>query len=226
MTSTTRHCYDYPHPAVTTDVITFRVRADQLQVLLVRRANPPFQGRWALPGGFLDIDEDLEQCARRELAEETGIRVTHIEQLHTFGRPDRDPRERVISVAYLATVRQDDPAQPVAASDAAAVRWFPLDELPGLAFDHGQIIDKARQRLRDKLEYTSLVFQLTAETFTLGELQRLYEAIHGSPLDKRNFRKRMLGLGQIEETGHTRRNGKHRPAREYRIRHPQRVEYF
>lgn len=220
-----RYCYDYPHPAVTTDVVLFAIREQRLQVLLIRRANPPYQGMWALPGGFLDIEEDLDSCARRELAEETGISGLYLEQLYTFGRPGRDPRGRVISVAYLALLRQDHAASPKAASDAAAVRWFELGQLPDLAFDHDQIIAMAQQRLRDKLSYSTLGFQFMAETFTLGELQAVYEAVQNQPLDKRNFRRRILGLGQIEETGRSRRNGKHRPAREYRIKHPQQVEY-
>jgi 8-oxo-dGTP diphosphatase len=217
--------YAYPHPAVTTDVVVFTVRQGRLHLLLVKRANPPFQGNWALPGGFLDIDEDLDTCAARELAEETGISGVYLEQLYTFGATHRDPRERVISVAYYALIpEQALLAPPRAASDATAVDWFDIGELPLLAFDHADVIDMARRRLVAKLDYSTIAFQFMGDTFTLSELQGVYETLLNQPLDKRNFRKRILSLDLIEETGKLRRNGKHRPAREYRVRHPKRVE--
>lgn len=225
MAESARYCYPYPRPAVTTDVVLFTLRQRRLQLLLIRRANPPHAGMWALPGGFLDMDEDLDRCAARELAEETGLQGLYLEQLYSFGRPDRDPRGRVISVAYYALAPAQRLATPSAASDAAEVAWYPLDELPALAFDHADIIAMAHRRLAAKLEYSSIGLQLMPEAFTLSELQQVYEAVRGQPLDKRNFRKRMLALGEIEETGRLRRNGKHRPAREYRIKHPRRVEY-
>ena len=141
-------CYPYPHPAVTTDVVVFTVRQRRLQLLLVRRGAPPFADRWALPGGFLNIDEDLESCAKRELREETGVGGVFLEQLYTFGQPDRDPRERVISVTYFALVPSDR-IELRAASDAREVRWFPFDELPQLAFDHNQVIDTTALNLPD-----------------------------------------------------------------------------
>lgn len=220
-----QHCYDYPHPAVTTDVVIFTLRGQRLQLLLIRRRNPPFADMWALPGGFLDIDEDLDRCAARELEEETGLSGLYLEQLYTFGRPDRDPRERIISVAYYALVPEHRLSEPRAASDASGLAWFPVDELPPLAFDHSDIIALAHRRLVAKLSYSNIALQFMPETFTLSELQRVYETVQGETLDKRNFRKRILALGQIEETGRQRRSGKHRPAREYRIKHPERVEY-
>jgi len=216
--------YRYPHPAVTTDVVVFTIREQRLHLLLIQRANPPFQGHWALPGGFLDIDEDIDTCAARELAEETGLSDLYLEQLYTFGAPDRDPRERVISVAYYALVASDRIQAPVAASDATAVAWFPFDQLPQTAFDHARIIAKAHERLIAKLDYSSIALQLLPETFTLSELQAVYETLRGDKLDKRNFRKRILSLDLIEETGETKRNGKHRPARAYRAQRPNRVE--
>lgn len=218
--------YRYPHPALTTDVVVFTVREQRLQLLLIRRANPPFQGQWALPGGFLDIDEDIDTCAARELAEETGLTDLYLEQLYTFGAPGRDPRERVISVAYYALVCSDRVRHAAAASDAAAVAWFAFDALPPLAFDHAQIIAKAHERLVAKLDYSSIALQLLPETFTLSELQAIYETLRNEPLDKRNFRKHMLSLDLIEETGEMKRNGKHRPARAYRARRPNRVEIY
>ena len=216
--------YPYPHPAVTTDVVVFTIRERRLNILLVKRANPPFTDCWALPGGFLDIDEDLDACAARELEEETGLSGLYLEQLYTFGATDRDPRERVISVTYYALVPLDALATPRAASDAADVGWHPLDELPQLAFDHARIVDMAHDRLVAKLDYSTIAFGFMPKTFTLSELQDVYEILLNQPLDKRNFRKRMLSLGLVEETGKQRRNGNHRPAREYRVRHPERVE--
>ena len=172
---------------------------------------------WALPGGFLEIDEDLESCAKRELEEETGIRDLFLEQLYSFGRPDRDPRERVISVTYYALLPSDH-FQLKAASDATAADWFPLDQLPPLAFDHQEIIDLAHQRLVAKLDYSTIAFQFMPETFTLSELQAVYETLLNAELDKRNFRKWILALEQIEETGELRRSGNHRPARIYRTK--------
>ena len=216
--------YPYPHPAVTTDVVVFTIRDERLSILLVKRANPPYQGEWALPGGFLAIDEDLDACAARELREETGISGVYLEQLYTFGATHRDPRERVISVTYYALVPQDALATPRAASDAADVGWHPFEKLPELAFDHADIIAMAHQRLVAKLDYSTIAFQFMPETFTLSELQCVYEVLLNQSLDKRNFRKRILSLDLIEETGKLRRSGKHRPAREYRAKHPKRVE--
>jgi len=216
--------YEYPHPAVTTDVVVFTILDGRLSILLVKRANPPYQGDWALPGGFLDIDEDLDACAARELEEETGIGGLYLEQLYTFGATHRDPRERVISVTYYALVPQDALATPRAASDAADVGWHAFEDLPPLAFDHAQIIAMAHRRLVGKLDYSTIALQFMPETFTLSELQCVYQTLLNQPLDKRNFRKRILSLDLIEETGRQRRNGKHRPAREYRARHPKRVE--
>lgn len=216
--------YPYPHPAVTTDVVVFTIRDGRLSTLLVKRANPPHKGDWALPGGFLDIDEDLETCAARELAEETGLTGLYLEQLYTFGATHRDPRERVISVTYYALLPQHALATPRAASDAADVGWYDFEDLPDLAFDHAQIIDMAHCRLVAKLDYSTIVFQFMPQTFTLSELQCVYESLLNQPLDKRNFRKRILSLDLIEETGKLRRTGKHRPAREYRVMHPNRVE--
>ncbi|MHB0991897.1 MAG: NUDIX hydrolase [Burkholderiales bacterium] len=219
------YCYDYPHPAVTTDIALFTILDDTLAILLIRRRSQPFQGGWALPGGFVDPDECLEDCALRELAEETGITGVFLEQLYTFGKPDRDPRERIISVAYYALA----PAEiltPVAGSDAAEVRWFALNALPELAFDHDEIIAMAQQRLRAKLDYSTVAFSLMAETFTLGELQKVYEIIRGESLDKRNFRKYILSLNLLAESGATQQGCNHRPAKLYRLARPGTLHYI
>lgn len=211
--------YEYPHPAVTTDIVIFTIRDGQLKLLLIRRGGEPFKGKWALPGGFVEIDEDLEEGARRELEEETGVSGVWLEQLYTFGRPGRDPRERVITVAYYALVPSDRLAIR-AATDAEAVGWFALDELPPLAFDHAEIVAMARERLVAKLDYSTVAFQFMPAAFTLSELQRVYEIVLGEEIDKRNFRKWVLALKQIEETGEQRREGAHRPAMLYRVKEP------
>ncbi|MGD8590680.1 MAG: NUDIX domain-containing protein [Chromatiales bacterium] len=219
---TSAYCYTYPHPALTADVVLFCILQHSLQLLLIRRAAEPFQGMWALPGGFLEIDEDLETCAKRELEEETGIREVYLEQLYTFGKPNRDPRERIISVAYYALAQAEQLA-PRPGSDAREVRWFALSDLPELAFDHAEIIAMAHQRLVAKLDYSNIAFQFMPETFTLSELQSVYEILLNRRLDKRNFRKRLLAQNLIQATGKYSRTGKHRPARLYRARNPQRV---
>jgi 8-oxo-dGTP diphosphatase len=216
------YTYEYPHFAVTTDIAVFTIRNDVLQVLLIKRGGAPFRGRWALPGGFLRPDEDLETCARRELAEETGVSGYYLEQLYTFGAIKRDPRERVITVAYFALVRPEGISLR-AASDAAGAAWAPMSALPALAFDHAQIIGAARERLAAKLAYSTLAFQFLPERFTMRELHTIYETVLGKPLDRRNFYKKMLASGELLETSETRLEGAHRPAAVYRQRHPQEV---
>lgn len=207
---------DCPRPSVTVDIIIFTLRDNDLQVLLIKRKHPPFEGMWAIPGGFVDIDESLEEAALRELREETGVEDVYLEQLYTFGNPDRDPRGRVITVAYFA-VAPADAIRPRAGDDAAEARWWSMYNLPPLAFDHTEILTYALRRLRYKLEYTAVGFELLPETFTLSELQAAYEVVLGERLDKRNFRRKILSAGVIEETGEH-RVGEGRPARLYRFR--------
>ena len=210
------YTYQHPHPAVTTDIVIFTIRQDELKVLLVKRANAPFQGEWALPGGFVALDESLEEGARRELQEETGVAGVYLEQLYTFGKPDRDPRERVITVAYYALIPTDE-VEIRAATDAEGVSWYGMEELPNLAFDHAEILDAAHERLVAKLEYSTIAFQFMPKEFTLTDLQTVYELILREPVDKRNFRKRILSLKLINETGKERKSGAHRPAKLYRV---------
>jgi 8-oxo-dGTP diphosphatase len=217
--------YQYPHPAVTTDVVIFTLEDNLLKVLLIERANDPFLGNWALPGGFVEIDEDLDQAALRELQEETGVTGVYLEQLYTFGNPGRDPRERVISVAYYALVPIDS-LNISPNSDAKKVAWYACNDLPELAFDHPGIIDLARKRLAAKMHYSTIALHFMPKTFTLSELQKVYEIIMGSPLDKRNFRKRVLAFTGVRETGEKRRNGKHRPARLYTYESGGTVEFI
>lgn len=213
------YSYRYPHPAVTVDVAIFAILDKRLQVLLIRRKQPPFAGMAALPGGFVGLDESLKHAAWRELKEETGVSAGYLEQLHAFGNPNRDPRERVISVAYYSVVPADS-VSIEAASDAADAGWYPLDEVPELAFDHARILARATAHLQSRLEdrHSRIVLGMLPETFTLAELQQAYECIIRQTLDKRNFRKRMLALNVIEATGNKRTDGAHRPAALYRGR--------
>jgi 8-oxo-dGTP diphosphatase len=205
----------YHYPAISVDVVIFTLRQDNLQVLLVQRKHLPFAGRWAIPGGFVEADESLEAAARRELKEETGVQDVYLEQLYTFGDPKRDPRGRVVTVAYLALV--PTPLAARAGDDASDVRWWSVYKLPSLAFDHAKILKYALQRLRYKLEYTAAGFQLLPPSFTLTEIQKAYEIVLGEPLDKRNFRRRVADASILEETGAlTMSRG--RPAKLYRFR--------
>jgi 8-oxo-dGTP diphosphatase len=211
------YTYEHPRPELTVDVVIFTLREEQLNVLLVRRARPPFQGHWALPGGFVEMNEPLENAAARELEEETGVQGAYLEQLYTYGDPDRDPRGRVVSVAYFALLPKNALPREEAGSDATQLGWFPVDTTPELAFDHGQILTYALRRLRYKLEYSAVGFQLLPDSFTLSELQHTYEIVLGEPLDKRNFRRRILQAGIIEPTLQV-RSGEGRPAKLYRYR--------
>lgn len=210
---------EYPRYSVTTDIVLFTVQQEQLQVLLIKRGIAPFKGQWALPGGFLKADEDLEACARRELEEETGARDCYLEQLYSFSAIGRDPRERVISVAYFALVRPNQ-VELKSGTDAAAAQWTPALGHPRLAFDHDQIIAKALERLAAKLDYSTIAFQLLPERFTMREVHAVYQAILGVPLDRRNFYKKMLAAGDLLETKDRRVEGAHRPATVYRLKKP------
>lgn len=217
------YCYTAPRPAVSTDVVIFTIRDQRLKLLLVQRADSGREGKWVLPGGPVRQDEDLDASARRKLREETGADV-YLEQLYTFGRPGRVPRARAISVAYYALIPSAK-LELKGAVDGAAVGWFAFDDLPALAFDHAEIVAFAQQRLAAKLDYSTIALQFMPEKFTLSELQAVYETILRASLDKRNFRKRVLALDSIEETDEERRDGAHRPARLYRIKHPGKLEF-
>ena len=201
--------------SVTVDIVIFTLREGDLQVLLVKRKHPPFEGRWAIPGGYVNTDESLEDAAARELFEETGVQGLRIEQLYTFGDPKRDPRGRVITVAYFALV--PTPLAVEAGDDASDAQWKPVYHLPVMAFDHAQILNYALKRLRYKLEYSAVGFQLLLPEFSLSDLQLAYEIVLGEKLDKRNFRRRILQAQVIEETGVYRTN-EGRPAKLYRFR--------
>lgn len=178
---------------VTVDIVIFSIRDRELHVLLIKRGVPPFAGEYAIPGGFLRADESLEEAAKRELHEETSVRDVYLEQLYSFGDPARDPRGRVVTVAYYA-LASSDRRDLSAGADAADAKWVAVKKLPPLAFDHARIVAYALQRLRNKLEYTTVGFQLLPKKFTLAELQGVYEAILGKKIDKRNFRRKMALL--------------------------------
>ena len=199
---------------VTVDIVIFTIQQGVLKLLLVKRRNAPFVGQFAFPGGFVLQDEDLEQAAMRELREETGVSDVYLEQLYSFGKPNRDPRGRVVTVAYFALISADRKLR--AGSDAAEAAWYPMGDLPKLAFDHATILNYALERLRNKLEYTTVGFQLLPDKFTLTELQEVYEAILGKKLDKRNFRRKMAVLKILKPLSEYRRGGQ-RPAQLYRF---------
>jgi 8-oxo-dGTP diphosphatase len=212
----------FERPSLTVDVVVFAMRSGVLQMLAIRRAIAPFKDSWAVPGGFVLPRETVEQAAARELEEETGLRGLYLEQLYTFSEPERDPRGRVVSVAHMALLQGDRLGDVQAGSDAGEVGWLPVTEVSQkagqgercLAFDHDRIVETALNRLRGKLEYTTLAFQLLPREFTLTEAQRVYEAILGHPIDKVTFRRRLSAMELVQETPRMRR-GAHRPARLY-----------
>jgi 8-oxo-dGTP diphosphatase len=208
--------YDYPRAALTVDCVVFGFDEAELKVLLIQRDLPPFKGKWALPGGFVTLTETVEQAARRELREETGLNDVFLEQLYTFGDVHRDPRERVVSVAYYGLVALAGKTLH-ASTDASNAAWFCVSELPSLAFDHDKIVAVAVERLKGKVRYQPIGFELLPAKFTLSQLQHLYEAILERPLDKRNFRKKILGMDVLVETDEIEQDVAHRAARLYRF---------
>ncbi len=208
--------YEQPRPSVTVDCVVFGLdEGSDLRILLIERAQDPFKGEWALPGGFVKMEEDLETAARRELFEETSVSGLYIEQLYTFGLPSRDPRGRVISVAYFALINLKE--HPVKANtDAKSAAWFKISEIPELAFDHKCIVDMALERLRAKVLYKPIGFELLPEKFTLSDLQKLYETILGQKLNRRNFRTKILKMNLLDES-EKQTNVSHRPAQLYKF---------
>ena len=195
-----KYCYKYPHPAVTTDCVIFGFDGRELQVLLIERGIEPFKGKWAFPGGFLNMDETAGEGALRELKEETGLENAYIEQFNTYSDPGRDPRERVITIAHYALVRIQEVK---GGDDAAKAQWFPIDEVPQLAFDHDKILRDAMRKLRERIHFEPIGFELLPEKFTMRDLQILYESILGVKFDRRNFAKKMMHyelLNHLDET--------------------------
>lgn len=195
-----KYCYKYPHPAVTTDCVIFGFDGNDIKVLLIERGIEPYKGKWAFPGGFLNMDETAAEGALRELKEETGLENAYIEQFNTYSEPDRDPRERVITIAHYALVRIQEVK---GGDDAAKAQWFPIDEVPQLAFDHDKILRDAMRKLRERIHFEPIGFELLPEKFTMKDLQILYESILDVKFDRRNFAKKMMHyelLNQLDET--------------------------
>lgn len=211
------YTYEFPRPSLTVDCVIFGLDTDNLlKILLIRRNLPPFKGQWALPGGFVRLGESLEAAARRELQEETGVENLFLEQLYTFGDLNRDPRERVVTVAYYALVNLwQHRIYPT--TDADDAQWFPVSDQPKLAFDHDQIVQVALQRLKGKVRYEPIGFELLPKKFTLSQLQKLYETILEQKLDKRNFRKKILKMDLLIALEETQVNVRHRAARLYQF---------
>lgn len=210
------YTYKYPHPAIATDCVVFGFDGYELKVLLIERGCEPYKGMWAFPGGFMRIDESAEQCAMRELVEETGLKLTYMEQLGAFSGVYRDPRERVVSIAFYALVKSSEVN---GGDDAAQAQWFSVDKVPQLAFDHDYILREAMKKLRQAIHFNPIGFDLLGESFTMPQLQRLYETILGVQFDRRNFQKKMMQLGLIEpvEEEQPRYYGAHSEMKSYDI---------
>lgn len=210
------HTYKYPRPALTVDCVIFGLDDEDLKVLLIKRGNAPFLGKWAIPGGFVVPGESVDAAARRELREETGMKNVFLEQLYTFGAPDRDPREHVVSVAYYALTNLAE-HNVEADTDADDAAWFSIHDVPKLAFDHEKILGVALQRLRGKVRYQPIGFELLPRKFTLTQLQKMYELILETELDKRNFRKKILKMDILVDLEEVEQDVAHRAARLYRF---------
>jgi len=210
------HTYEFPRAALTVDCVVFGLDDEDLKVLLIQRGMDPFEGKWALPGGFVRLEETLEEAALRELEEEAGLTKVFLEQLFTFGTVDRDPRERVVTVAYYALVNiRDHRVQ--AATDACDAAWFAVSDTPTLAFDHEEILEVALARLKGKVRYQPIGFELLPRKFTLRQLQHLYETVLEREIDKRNFRRKVLSMDLLIETDEIEQDVAHRAARLYRF---------
>ncbi|MDD5192640.1 MAG: NUDIX domain-containing protein [Candidatus Nanoarchaeia archaeon] len=210
---------DYPRPSVTVDIVIFTIKDNNLKVLLVKRGVEPFKNKWAFPGGFVKIHENLEQAAKRELEEETGVKEVYLEQLYTFGDVSRDPRGRVITVTYFALINSEKAKEKLNAStDVIEAEWFEISNLPPLAFDHSEILKYAIKRLKWKFEYTTIAFSFLPKRFTLTQLQKIYEIIFEKNFDKRNFRKKILSLELLEPTEEKEKEVSYRPPQLYSLK--------
>lgn len=215
----------YKFAVIATDVVIFTIKDEKLQVLLIKMKKDPFTNQWACPGGLVSPNESVDACAKRQLKTKAGLKNVYLEQLYTFGRVNRDPFGRVVSVAYFALISNSN-LKLKTTEEYQDIEWFAIDKLPSLAYDHQEIIKTAMNRLKAKLAYTNIIYGLLSEEFTLSELQKVYEIILNKTLDKRNFRKKALSLGLIERINRQRTRGAHRPADLYRFirKSPQDIE--
>jgi len=207
---------EYEKPSVTVDIVIFTIEGNELKVLLVKRNVEPFKDKWAIPGGFVRIDESIEEAAKRELQEETNVKDVYLEQLYTFGDPKRDPRGRVITISYIALVNSNS-MNLKASTDVSEVKLFSVSKLPTLAFDHKKIFDYGLKRLRWKFEYTTVAFSMLPKEFSLSQVQKIYEIVFNKEFDKRNFAKKILSLDILEERG-IKRDVSHRPPMLYSLK--------
>ena len=207
---------DFDQPSVTVDLAIFTIKSNSLKVLLVKRNVEPFKNKWALPGGFIKMEESLDTSAKRELFEETGVKNVYLEQLYSFGNPKRDPRGRVITISYFALINSDK-IKLKASTDVSEAKWFSISKIPSLSFDHKDILDYAIKRLKWKFEYTTIVFSLLSKSFSLGELQKIYEIVFEKKVDKRNFRKKILSLNILKKES-IKKDAPHRPPQLYSLK--------
>jgi 8-oxo-dGTP diphosphatase len=210
----TKHSQKYKHAVIASDIVIFTIQGEQLKALLIKMKKAPYQNMWAAPGGLVRGSESVEDAARRILLDKTGVKNVYLEQLYTFGDVDRDPFGRVVSVAYFALIPYAGLSLKTTA-EYGGVAWFPVENLPKLAYDHSKIVRTAVQRLRSKLEYSNIIYHLMPKEFTLSELQQIYEIILGRSLDKRNFRKKLLSLQIVKKLRKKRKGDAHRPAELY-----------
>ncbi len=209
-----KYRYEYPRPAVTTDCVIFGFDEGELKVLMIERSIEPFIGKWALPGGFVGEEETAEECAKRILQKETCLENIYMEQLYSFSDIKRDPRFRVISIAYYALVKLSD-YNAQAGTDTTNIKWFSISDIPDLAFDHANILEVAKERLKGKIKYQPIGFELLPEKFTLPDLLHLYETVLLTKLDDRNFRKKILSYGLLSDTGEKQRGARNRAPKLY-----------
>jgi len=208
--------HKYEKPSVTADIVIYTIQNNELKILLVKRGIEPFKNKWAIPGGFVRIHESLEDAAKRELEEETGVKDVYLEQLYSFGDPKRDPRGRVITVAYMALINSEK-IKLKAATDVSEVQWFSIKKIPQLAFDHKKILDYSLKRLKWKFEYTTVAFSLLPKKFTISEIQNIYEIVFNRQFDKRNFAKKVLSLDILKEE-EIKKDVSHRPPMLYSLK--------
>jgi 8-oxo-dGTP diphosphatase len=208
--------HNFPKPSVTVDMVIYTIHENDLKVLLVKRGIEPFKDKWALPGGFVRIEESLEDAAKRELQEETGVKDVYLEQLYSFGEPKRDPRGRVITISYIALVNSENVTLK-STTDVSKVQWFSIKKIPSLAFDHKKILEYSLKRLKWKFEYTTVAFSMLPKKFTLSQMQKIYEIVFNKKFDKRNFAKKVLSL-DILNGEEIKKNVSYRPPMLYSLK--------